>query len=153
MGQSPLRGTEQVMPAYTLCLLSFILSLAYSPATVEGRAGYEVTTSPHLVNQEVLDIVNPNRIRSSDVKVYTTEESILGRRHDYKGVVLATMGYSFDYKHQPNRRVEVLENLRRRAAEMGANTIVGLKMEENTPHSGTELVMYGTAVFLDPINF
>jgi uncharacterized protein YbjQ (UPF0145 family) len=143
------------MPAYTLCLLSFLFSLAYSPATVEGRgvASYEVTTSPHLVNQEVLDIVNQNMIRSSDVKVYTTEESILGRRHDYKGVVLATMGYTFNNKHKPNHRVEVLENLRSRAAEMGANTIVGLKMEENTPHGGTELVMYGTAVFLDPINF
>merc|ERR1711874_596544 len=152
-------GSTGAMAAHMLCLLALVFSLGYSPTTVEGKGEWMgLDKLPHVnapyITPKPWNVVKPTiRIPAADVKVYTTEESVLERRHDYKGVVIAAIGYRFDNSHKPIRRFEVLESLRSQAAQMGANTIVGLKMEENTPEprfSDTELVMCGTAIYLDP---
>jgi len=104
------------------------------------------------------------------VEVYTTE-TVLGAEHGgvmYKGLVMASksksrnmfsdIGSAFKSmaggeikgisKLTRDVRDELLYELKEKAVEMGANAIVGIRMETNSVFEGLlEMVIYGTAVY------
>ena len=94
---------------------------------------------------------------SADVRVYTTNEKMLERHdngglnipHSYKGVVVASIqAYDIPYLERGNLTEELLDSLRAKAANMTANTIVGVRFETIGRHGddGALMIAYGTAV-------
>ena len=93
----------------------------------------------------------------ADVRVYTTNEKMLERHdngglnipHSYKGVVVASIqAYDIPYLERGNLTEELLEGLRAKAANMTANTIVGVRFETigRNGDDGALMIAYGTAV-------
>merc|ERR1712013_345846 len=93
----------------------------------------------------------------ADVRVYTTNEKMLERHdngglnipHSYKGVVVASIqAYDIPYLERGNLTEELVDSLRAKAANMTANTIVGVRFETigRNGDDGALMIAYGTAV-------
>eukprot|EP00088_Acartia_fossae_P007401 TRINITY_DN13474_c0_g1_i1.p1 TRINITY_DN13474_c0_g1~~TRINITY_DN13474_c0_g1_i1.p1 ORF type:complete len:121 (+),score=17.24 TRINITY_DN13474_c0_g1_i1:30-365(+) len=103
----------------------------------------------------------------SQIEVFTYGESDLTRVTGYKGLIIVSkcksrnmfsdIGSGFKSlvggeikglsKLTRDIREELLEELKEKAVEMGADTVLGLRMETNSVFDGVlEMVMYGTAV-------
>merc|ERR1712111_341689 len=104
------------------------------------------------------------------VEVYTTNEPCMAQTLEYKGLVMAskvksrnmfsdigsglkslvggeTKGLS---KLTAAVRDELLWEMKEKAVELGANAVIGLRMETNSVFEGVlDMVMYGTAVFFE----
>eukprot|EP00092_Neocalanus_flemingeri_P007931 GFUD01008558.1.p1 GENE.GFUD01008558.1~~GFUD01008558.1.p1 ORF type:complete len:115 (-),score=39.03 GFUD01008558.1:204-548(-) len=102
------------------------------------------------------------------VEVYTTNEPVMAKQMEYKGMLLASkvksrnmfsdIGSGFKSlvggeikglsKLTADIREELLWELREKAVQAGANAIVGLRMETNSIFEGVlDMVVYGTAVY------
>ena len=87
------------------------------------------------------------------VELYTTNQPCMAKNVKYKGMILVsknkyknTSGFK-DIK-MSEIRDELLQELREKAVQAGANAIVGLRMETNTISEGVlDMVAYGTAVY------
>jgi len=102
------------------------------------------------------------------VEVYTTNEPCMAKSMEYKGLVMASKVKSRNMfsdissgfkslvggeikglsKLTSNIRDELLYELKEKAATLGANAIVGLRMETNSVFEGVlDMVCTGTAVY------
>merc|ERR1711936_715469 len=102
------------------------------------------------------------------VEVYTTNEPCMNKSLEYKGLVLASkvksrnmfsdIGSGFKSlvggeikglsKLTSDIRDELLWEIKEKAANIGANAVVGLRMETNSVFEGVlDMVVVGTAVF------
>eukprot|EP00092_Neocalanus_flemingeri_P012537 GFUD01013512.1.p1 GENE.GFUD01013512.1~~GFUD01013512.1.p1 ORF type:complete len:292 (-),score=91.73 GFUD01013512.1:476-1351(-) len=144
----------------------------YGPRQVTSNIG---EGSGYAGNSQVTD--NPGDDFAA-VEVYTTNKPLNAKQIEYKGMVVASkvksmsmfsdIGQDLDKgeitglpKLMTNMREEVLKELRRKAVKVGANAIIGIKMETNSIVEGIlDMVVYGTAVsyqkpptFDGPISF
>jgi len=104
------------------------------------------------------------------VEVYTTNEPVMVKNMEYKGMLLASkvksrnmfsdIGSGFKSlvggeikglsKLTADIREELLWELKEKAVQVGANAIIGLRMETNSIFEGVlDMVVYGTAVFFE----
>ena len=98
------------------------------------------------------------------VEVYTTNEPVMAKEIEYKGMLLVSKVKSSNMfsnigsgskvrikglsKLTSDIREELLLELREKAVQAGANAIVGLRMETNSLFEGVlDMVVYGTAVY------
>merc|ERR1712025_358643 len=102
------------------------------------------------------------------VEVYTTNEPCMNKTMEYKGMILVSKNKSRNMfsdigsgfkslvggeikglsKLTSDLRDELLWELKEKAAQAGANAVVGLRMETNTIFEGVlDMVVYGTAVY------
>merc|ERR1712192_45583 len=101
------------------------------------------------------------------VEVYTTNEPVMAKQIEYKGMLLVSKVKSRNMfsdigsglkslvggeikglsKLTADIREELLWELKEKAVEAGANAIVGLRMETNSIFEGVlDMVVFGTAV-------
>merc|ERR1712227_902805 len=80
------------------------------------------------------------------VEVYTTNGPCMNKTMEYKGLVIASKAKSRNMSS--DIRDELIWELKEKAANIGANAIVGLRMETNSVFEGVlDMVVVGTAVF------
>merc|ERR1719290_372520 len=106
--------------------------------------------------------------QAAAVELFTTETPCMNKTMEYKGLVIASkvksrnmfsdIGSGFKSlvggeikglsKLTSDLRDELLWELKEKAAQAGANAVVGLRMETNTIFEGVlDMVVYGTAVY------
>ena len=77
---------------------------------------------------------------------------------NYKGIVCVSK-YS-DYRgafraknesHRDTIRMQLIEEAKAKAAALGANVIVGMRLETVEPQHGIEMVLYGTAGYCNAV--
>merc|ERR1712038_1508939 len=132
-----------------------------------------VTTCQFVFSQNLssyYDSVMASQAQIQAVEVYTTNEPCMSKSLQYKGLVLASKNKSRNMFSDigsgfksldggevkglsmltSDLREELLQELKEKAAQAGANAIVGLRMETNTIFEGVlEMVVYGTAVHFE----
>eukprot|EP00092_Neocalanus_flemingeri_P053284 GFUD01062576.1.p1 GENE.GFUD01062576.1~~GFUD01062576.1.p1 ORF type:complete len:236 (-),score=47.69 GFUD01062576.1:63-770(-) len=91
---------------------------------------------------------DPNDV---SVEVYTTNEPVMARHTEYKGMVLANkINTESQSKMTLIIREELVRELREMAVKMEANAIVGLRMETTSMLTGDlEILVYGTAIYFE----
>merc|ERR1712062_406962 len=78
--------------------------------------------------------------RMGEVETYTSLAPVGALTQEYRGL----LGVS---KLTSDVREELLVEIKQKAAEVGANAVVGIRMETNTIFDGClDLVIYGTAI-------
>ena len=103
-----------------------------------------------------------------DVEVYTTNEPAMTKNLEYRGLVMVSKVKSRNIfsdisscfisccggeikdlsKLTKEVREELLEELKEKAVGVGANAVVGVRMETNSVYDGmVDMVMVGTAVY------
>merc|ERR1712223_1530750 len=119
--------------------------------------------------QNIISDTDKKKMASSDrVQVYTTNTPCGAVTQEYKGLVMASKVKSRNAfsdigsglkslvggeikglsKLTRDVREELINELKETAAEMGANAIVGLRMETNSVFDGVlDMVVTGTAVY------
>merc|ERR1712002_767186 len=101
------------------------------------------------------------------VEVYTTNEPVMAKQIQYKGMILlnktksrnmfSDIGSGFKSmvggevkgltKLTKDTRQELMEEAKEKAAEMGANAVCGIRFETTTVFDGAiDILVYGTAV-------
>merc|ERR1711915_111612 len=106
----------------------------------------------------------------SAVEVYTTNEPVMAKNMEYKGLLLVSKVKSRNMfsdigsglkslvggeikglsKLTADIREELLWELKEKAVGVGANAVVGLRMETNSIFEGVlDMVVFGTAVFFE----
>merc|ERR1712179_114339 len=104
------------------------------------------------------------------VEVYTTDNPCMSKNVQYKGMIIVSKNKSRNMFSDigsgfkslvggevkglsmltSDLREELLQELKEKATQAGANAIVGLRMETNTIFEGVlDMVVYGTAVHFE----
>merc|ERR1711899_553754 len=132
--------------------------------------GFVISYQHSLLQQTVSRPVSvmASQAQVQAVEVYTTNEPCMVKSMEYKGLVLASkvksrnvfsdIGAGFKSmvggeikgmsKLTSELRDELLWELKEKAANIGANAVVGLRMETNSVFEGMlDMVVVGTAVF------
>jgi len=97
------------------------------------------------------EVKNP---KLAAIQVYTTNEVVMGKAVEYKGLLVANMVNTIGKDNLAElsgmlkkTRKDLLEELTLKAAKVDADAITGLKMEIHSVFDGTfNVVLYGTAV-------
>jgi len=97
------------------------------------------------------EVKNP---KLAAIEVYTTNEVVMGKAVEYKGLLVANMVNTIAKDNLTElsgmlkkTRKDLLEELTLKAAKVNADAITGLKMEIHSVFDGTfNVVLYGTAV-------
>ena len=97
---------------------------------------------------------------AANVRVYTTPAPIdnPGASLNYKGIVCVNKYSSyrgaFRAKSESDRdtiRMQLIEEAKAKAAALGANVIVGMRIETMEPQHCIEMVLYGTAGYYNAV--
>ena len=97
---------------------------------------------------------------AANVRVYTTPAPIdnPGANLNYKGIVCVNKHSSyrgaFRAKNESDRdtiRMKLIEEAKAKAAALGANVIVGMRIETIEPQHCIEMVLYGTAGYYNAV--
>merc|ERR1712243_210994 len=152
--QYPHNRAMSVSPALlcVVCLATTVLCAPYGEDPFSPDYEFSPAEFPELSLADDVNTIDP-----ADVKVYTTNEKMLERHdngglnipHSYKGVVVASIqAYHIPYLERGNLKEELLDSLRAKAANMTANTIVGVRFETigRDGDDGALMIAYGTAV-------
>ena len=127
----------------------------------KGILGVDYNRSPKAVFATKINMTDKTEniadvtptIASSVVEFYTTNEPLMAKKIEYKGILHANILKNLRRKKVESQmsgmREELLLKLKEKAMEVGANAVVGMQMEATILVHGLEMVAIGTAVYFE----